>query len=127
MATIKASPFKLALVQLGQVGKDKTRNLAHAREMVLKAAEGAEGQGKVDVVVLPVSRTGTCCSKEGGRDLLPLPLVREPEPQHRRLLSRSRPAGRELRFGVPSSGPANAVLGKRRIGCHSCLAQCQTQ
>jgi predicted amidohydrolase len=60
MATIKASPFKLALVQLGQVGKDKTRNLAHAREMVLKAAKGAEGKGKVDVVVLPVSCEPMC-------------------------------------------------------------------
>jgi hypothetical protein len=69
MATIKASPFKLALVQLGQVGKDKTRNLAHAREMVLEAAKGAEGKGKVDVVVLPVSCEPMCHElgrEEGG-------------------------------------------------------------
>lgn len=53
MATVKASPFKLALIQLGNTGKDKTRNLAHAREMVLKAAKGKDGK-KADLVVLPV-------------------------------------------------------------------------
>ncbi|KAI8048356.1 carbon-nitrogen hydrolase [Gilbertella persicaria] len=43
-----ASPFKLALIQLGAVGADKTKNLAHTREKILEAANhGAH------VVVLP--------------------------------------------------------------------------
>lgn len=54
MATIKASPFRLALIQLGGTGKNKTANLAHAREMVLKAAKGVEGGEKAQLVVLPV-------------------------------------------------------------------------
>ena len=45
-----ASPFKLALIQLGQTGADKTKNLKHAREKILEAAK----QG-ANVVVLPVS------------------------------------------------------------------------
>lgn len=44
-----ASPFKLALVQLGGVGADKTKNLAHAREKILEAAKHG-----ANVVVLPV-------------------------------------------------------------------------
>jgi hypothetical protein len=47
-------PFRLALVQLGQVTGDKQHNLQHAREMVLKAAK-ADGQSKKpDLIVLPV-------------------------------------------------------------------------
>ncbi|KAJ9108722.1 hypothetical protein QFC21_000042 [Naganishia friedmannii] len=49
MSTITAKPFKLALVQLAGLGKDKTRNLAIASAGVRKAVE----EGKADVVVLP--------------------------------------------------------------------------
>jgi omega-amidase len=45
-----ASPFKLALVQLGGVGADKTKNLVHTREKILEAAKNG-----AHVVVLPVS------------------------------------------------------------------------
>jgi hypothetical protein len=51
-------PFNLALIQLGQVGADKSANLRHARDMIRRAANG-EGagivQGKPNLVVLPVS------------------------------------------------------------------------
>jgi hypothetical protein len=44
-------PFSLALVQLGGVGANKSDNLKHAREMILKTA----GSGrKPDLIVLPV-------------------------------------------------------------------------
>lgn len=57
-------PFNLALIQLGGVTPDKSVNLKHARDMILKAAQG-EGAGdalkpsysgslKPDLVVLPV-------------------------------------------------------------------------
>jgi hypothetical protein len=45
-----ASPFKLALVQLGGIGAEKTKNLAHTREKILEAAKNG-----ANVVVLPVS------------------------------------------------------------------------
>lgn len=54
MATIKSSAFKLALIQLGGTGKDKTVNLALARAKVLEASKGKSGKEKVDLVVLPV-------------------------------------------------------------------------
>ncbi|QRW00747.1 carbon-nitrogen hydrolase [Ceratobasidium sp. AG-Ba] len=47
-----AKPFRLSLIQLGGVGADKTSNLAHAREMVLKAVQPVDGK-KSDLVVLP--------------------------------------------------------------------------
>jgi hypothetical protein len=49
-------PFNLALIQLGRVTEDKTANLSHAREMILKAArgEGASDGGRPQLVVLPV-------------------------------------------------------------------------
>ena len=47
-------PFNLALIQLGQIGADKTANLKHARDMIRKAADG-NTQGKPDLIVLPVS------------------------------------------------------------------------
>lgn len=58
MATVAApqfKPFKLALIQLGNIGSDKSTNLRHAREQLLKAANG-EGStiGKPDLIVLPV-------------------------------------------------------------------------
>ena len=45
--------FNLALVQLGQIGSDKTKNIAHARDQVLKAVAREDGQ-KPQLVVLPV-------------------------------------------------------------------------
>ncbi|KAL1752953.1 carbon-nitrogen hydrolase [Schizophyllum commune] len=45
-------PFTLALVQLGQIGSNKTENLKHARDMVLKAAAGKDGK-KPNLIVLP--------------------------------------------------------------------------
>ncbi|KAG7092210.1 hypothetical protein E1B28_008577 [Marasmius oreades] len=44
-------PFSLALIQLGRIGSDKTANLKHAREMVLKAATALVK--KPDLIVLP--------------------------------------------------------------------------
>ncbi|KAJ3726312.1 carbon-nitrogen hydrolase [Lentinula raphanica] len=41
-------PFRLALIQLGSIGANKSDNLKHAREMILKAASG-----KPDLIVLP--------------------------------------------------------------------------
>ncbi|CED84183.1 carbon-nitrogen hydrolase [Phaffia rhodozyma] len=52
MASIKASPFRLSLIQLGGTGANKQANLAHAKEMVLKAAK-AGGGIKNHLVVLP--------------------------------------------------------------------------
>ena len=47
--------FNIALIQLGQVGADKSRNLAHAKEMILKAAAGDANSHIVpDLIVLPV-------------------------------------------------------------------------
>jgi hypothetical protein len=49
-------PFNLALIQLGQIGSDKAKNLAHARESILKAAAGeGESKPKPDLIVLPVT------------------------------------------------------------------------
>ena len=47
-------PFDLALIQLGQVGSDKAKNIAHARKQVLKAASREDGR-KPQLIVLPVS------------------------------------------------------------------------
>ncbi|CAL1703825.1 unnamed protein product [Somion occarium] len=47
-------PFTLALIQLGHIGADKSSNLKHAREMILKAAKGDEPRApKPDLIVLP--------------------------------------------------------------------------
>ncbi|KAJ7608719.1 carbon-nitrogen hydrolase [Roridomyces roridus] len=43
-------PFRLALIQLGSVTANKTDNIKHAREMVLRAAANAK---KPDLIVLP--------------------------------------------------------------------------
>ena len=48
--------FNLALIQLGRIGSDKTKNIAHAREQVLKAASREDGP-KPQLIVLPVSVT----------------------------------------------------------------------
>jgi omega-amidase len=45
--------FTLALIQLGHIGPDKSANLKHAREMILKAATPA-GKNRPDLIVLPV-------------------------------------------------------------------------
>jgi omega-amidase len=48
-------PFTLALIQLGNIGANKSHNLNHAREMILKAANGESGsKKKPDLIVLPV-------------------------------------------------------------------------
>ncbi|KAJ7694077.1 carbon-nitrogen hydrolase [Mycena rosella] len=47
---LKFKPFSLALIQLGNVTANKSDNLAHAREMILKAAASAK---KPDLIVLP--------------------------------------------------------------------------
>lgn len=47
-------PFSIAFIQLGGLGSNKTENIKHAREMVLKAAAGS-GSTRPDVVVLPVN------------------------------------------------------------------------
>lgn len=49
-----AKPFRIALIQLGDVTGDKSANLRHAKDMILKAASG-EGSPKPDFIVLPVS------------------------------------------------------------------------
>jgi hypothetical protein len=54
MATIQAKPFRLALVQLGGLGTDKTQNLKIASDKVREAVK----VGKADLVVLPVSLAG---------------------------------------------------------------------
>lgn len=53
-----AKPFRIALVQVGQISANKAVNLVHARELILKAAAGG-GSAKPDFIVLPV-RT-LCC------------------------------------------------------------------
>jgi len=55
-STPALKPFNLALIQLGQVGSDKTKNIAHARAQVLKAASREDGP-KPQLIVLPVSVT----------------------------------------------------------------------
>jgi hypothetical protein len=72
--------FNLALVQLGQVGSDKTKNLAHAREQILKAASREDGI-KPQLIVLPVGigiffvQTGTLKIVGGdNRSVLILPM-----------------------------------------------------
>ena len=57
MATIQAKPFRLALVQLGGLGADKTLNLKIASEKVREAVK----DGKADLVVLPVSLAAGVC------------------------------------------------------------------
>jgi omega-amidase len=46
-------PFKLALIQLGHIGANKSDNLRHARDMVLKAAAAPTTGSKVDLIILP--------------------------------------------------------------------------
>lgn len=52
LAPVSAKPFRLTLIQLGGLGADKAANLAHAKDMVLKAVEPVDGK-KTDLVVLP--------------------------------------------------------------------------
>ncbi|KAF8892692.1 carbon-nitrogen hydrolase [Infundibulicybe gibba] len=44
-------PFTLSLIQLGSIGINKSDNLKHAREMILRAARGRSN--KPDMIVLP--------------------------------------------------------------------------
>ncbi|KAF7304766.1 CN hydrolase domain-containing protein [Mycena kentingensis (nom. inval.)] len=43
-------PFRLALIQLGKITANKSENLKHARDMILKAASESK---KPDIIVLP--------------------------------------------------------------------------
>lgn len=49
MSTIQAKPFKLALVQLGGLSEDKTKNL----EIAAAGVKEAVSKGRADLVVLP--------------------------------------------------------------------------
>lgn len=55
MAQITTAPafkaFNLALIQLGGITANKTDNLKHAREMILKASNG---EPRPNLIVLPV-------------------------------------------------------------------------
>jgi omega-amidase len=53
-SAFESKPFRLSLVQLGGTGDDKVANLAHAKEMVSKAAQPVDGK-KTDLIMLPVS------------------------------------------------------------------------
>ena len=57
--------FNLALIQLGQIGSDKTKNIAHAREYVLKAASREDGP-KPQLIVLPVGIEISVVSRHEG-------------------------------------------------------------
>ncbi|KAJ7489966.1 carbon-nitrogen hydrolase [Mycena galericulata] len=48
--SVKFKPFHLALIQLGNVTPNKSDNLKHARDMILKAAANVK---KPDLIVLP--------------------------------------------------------------------------
>lgn len=50
MATITAKPFRLALLQLGPLGKVKQQNIEAARKAVLEAAQSTP---KPSLIVLP--------------------------------------------------------------------------
>lgn len=64
--------FNLAMIQLGQIGLDKARNLAHARDKVAEAAAGVGwDQGPAQMVVLPVR----ACLLSARRPLVPEALV----------------------------------------------------
>ena len=53
---VKAKPFRIALIQLGDITEDKSHNLKHARDTILETAVGEGSQGrKPHLVVLPVS------------------------------------------------------------------------
>ena len=59
MATLSANnvppfkPFRLALVQMGGVTNSKEKNLAHAKELIARAASPGDG-AKPGLIVLPV-------------------------------------------------------------------------
>lgn len=48
-----ARPFRLALIQMGGITSNKEQNLAHAKELIKKAANPSSGE-KPGVIVLPV-------------------------------------------------------------------------
>ncbi|KAF8163029.1 carbon-nitrogen hydrolase [Crassisporium funariophilum] len=45
--------FTLALIQLGRIGSNKPENLKHARDIIVKAAQGLNNAKKPDIIVLP--------------------------------------------------------------------------
>lgn len=53
-APIDGRPFRLALIQLGGTGPNKSANLEAAKLKIAEAAKGDAG-GKPDLIVLPVS------------------------------------------------------------------------
>ena len=55
-----ARAFRLALIQMGGVTKDKSHNLAHARDLILKASKPQDGKNP-GVIVLPVSISLILC------------------------------------------------------------------
>jgi omega-amidase len=50
MSLVQAKPFRLALIQLGHTGPDKSSNIALARKFVQEASASAR---KPDLIVLP--------------------------------------------------------------------------
>lgn len=52
-APVDGRSFRLALVQLGGCTPSKATNLERAKDLVLKAAKGKNGDGSVDMIVLP--------------------------------------------------------------------------
>lgn len=52
-SAVDGRSFRLALVQLGGCTPSKATNLERARDLVLKAAKGKDGDGSVDMIVLP--------------------------------------------------------------------------
>lgn len=47
---VQGRSFRIALVQLGNIGFDKAKNLAHAQSQILRAAQATP---KTDLIVLP--------------------------------------------------------------------------
>ncbi|SCV71822.1 BQ2448_4516 [Microbotryum intermedium] len=50
---IEGKSFRIALIQLGGVGPDKTANLARAKAKISEAVEGGSERRKPDMIVLP--------------------------------------------------------------------------
>lgn len=56
MSTAPAfKPFRIALIQLGNIGPSKDDNLRHVQDMLRNAAKPADGV-KPNLIVLPVRR-----------------------------------------------------------------------
>ena len=66
--------FNLAVIQLGGIGADKSANLKHAREMIVKATSGGDSKPKPDLIVLPV-RLGLSVSNDASHFGLMWPII----------------------------------------------------